>query len=271
MKRMNLGPPPDTLETRGDVEPSNPTEFNGNWKARWKLFVTWQGGLWQAIGAQWELRGQDSVRIRRRHETLAKTHTEARPGQARRMDGWMDEGGDGYRKPTCERKWNLGGNRKCYSTSSISAGKVLLNSTSTREKPLNLQASRVTIDARCDDSAHAPATQNWSSEPQGSWPCNSESPWFSPQGRIMFIYWRWAWHNFNESWNITCNMSCRSSCRFLIHDENQKEKKKKTLRPLEESLSITIIRCDLAIATHARKMHKKSMWLSTGRFWKMTN
>jgi hypothetical protein len=27
--------------------------------------------------------------------------------------------------------------------------------------------------------------------------------------------------------------------------------------PLEESLSITTGRCDLAIATHARKMHKK--------------
>ena len=28
------------------------------------------------------------------------------------------------------------------------------------------------------------------------------------------------------------------------------------LLPLEESLSITTLRCDLAIATHARKMHK---------------
>ena len=28
------------------------------------------------------------------------------------------------------------------------------------------------------------------------------------------------------------------------------------LHPLEGSLSITTLRCDLAIATHARKMHK---------------
>ena len=36
---------------------------------------------------------------------------------------------------------------------------------------------------------------------------------------------------------------------------------------LEESLSITTGRCDLAIATHARKMHKKiSIWLSIGVF-----
>ena len=28
---------------------------------------------------------------------------------------------------------------------------------------------------------------------------------------------------------------------------------------LEESLSITTARCDLAIATHARKMHKKNL------------
>ena len=38
-------------------------------------------------------------------------------------------------------------------------------------------------------------------------------------------------------------------------------------RTLEESLSITTGRCDLAIATHARKMHKKiSIWLSIGVF-----
>jgi hypothetical protein len=31
------------------------------------------------------------------------------------------------------------------------------------------------------------------------------------------------------------------------------------LHALEESLSITTGRCDLAIATHARKMHKKNI------------
>ena len=31
--------------------------------------------------------------------------------------------------------------------------------------------------------------------------------------------------------------------------------------PLEESLSITTIRCDLVIATHARKMHKKIIFV----------
>ena len=30
---------------------------------------------------------------------------------------------------------------------------------------------------------------------------------------------------------------------------------------LEESLSITTLRCDLAIATHARKMHKKKVFV----------
>lgn len=36
------------------------------------------------FGAQRQLRGQDSVRIRRRHETLANTHTG-------KEDGWMNE------------------------------------------------------------------------------------------------------------------------------------------------------------------------------------
>ena len=75
----------------------------------------------------------------------------------------------------------------------------------------------------------------------------------------------------HETLLVICHVGVHVDFSSMMKIKKKKRKKKKTLRPLEESLSITIIRCDLAIATHARKMHKKSMWLSTGRFWKMTN
>lgn len=112
-------------------------------------------GNWSSMGAPRSRFCEDKEETR---NPSKDTHTGE--AKARRMDGWMDEGGDGYRKPTCERKWNLGGDRKCYPSSSISAGKAPPIPTGNREKPLNPRASGVTMDAWCDDSAHVAATQN---------------------------------------------------------------------------------------------------------------
>jgi hypothetical protein len=61
-----------------------------------------------------------------------------------------------------------------------------------------------------------------------------------------------------DPWNLwgPCNVECLWN-RVHFH----------TIHALEGSLSITTGHCDLAIATHARKMHKKlSIWLSIGVF-----